>query len=140
MCYKRLIAVLLVVVCMSYVGHAEESKVVKVPLTLYDRITIMNIVPRAGNYLEAIIISELRNKVEPTQAELEKYGEYLEKLSQGLANEKDKGHNYKVKIMFTTLEIETMNKAMDKMDKEKKVLAADEFIKLYKIIRDLGGK
>lgn len=93
-----------------------ETKPVKLSLSVKDRLAFRELFPQQGNILSQVLVRDIAEKVQLTQAEIKK----IDLKATGNAfswNPKAKA----VSIVFTNAEMTFLREQVDRLDKEKKV-------------------
>src|SRR4030042_6232936 len=107
-----------------------------IKLTARDRLSISQFLPKTATLEEAIVASDLKDKFEFTQAELEKF-----EVKTTLTNDKvylttwNKAGNEEVEFELTRLEIKLLKEGLARLDKEKAVGTDKNFLILCKKIQ-----
>lgn len=134
---KTIMLILFLCVCVTGLACAADKIAQEniVNLRIYDRIVILDKLPVRGTFDRAVILKDIRNKIELTQEELEKY-EIAPRPSGGVGwNEA--GKTYVVTYIFTELEVMVLKETFKQLDAKKEVPANEEFLELYKKIKEL---
>ena len=108
---------------------AESAEIKEEPgmaLGIYDRITLKSILPPRGNFTSAVIIKDIRVKLNLTQDEIKEY-EVAPGPNQVVQWSKA-GIDYKITVIFTELELEVLKDALSKLVREQKIPTEERFI------------
>lgn len=129
---KQIVIALGLVFLLAIVSFAESTeKTVK--LTIYDRITLTSILPARASFDRVIVISDIREKVQLTQEDLEKYG--ITGLPTGGVAWNEEGATYEIEVSFTAIELEVLGDALKEMDRKKEMPTTKRFLELYRKIK-----
>lgn len=131
---KKIIGLLILAIVLSF-GTAEAADVT-LKLSIWDRINIRNILPMQNDYQTGLTIRDVRDKVKPTPAEIQKYCIIDIPTGRGTTTEWDpiKAKGYEITITFTGSEMQIIQDAFQKLSDEKRLLTGDMSLDLYKKI------
>lgn len=122
---KKLLLAVLLVFALSTTAVAED-------FGIWERLQLLNIIPRQATRDRAIVINDITDKVQLTQEEMK---EYEAKVVGTQWNWNLAGHDYNIDIIFTDLELEVLMDTFDNLDKQEKFPTDKRFMVLYKKIK-----
>jgi len=123
------------VVTITYEDKEKNPVKNELELSLYERVMWGSVLPRRANRVEGLIISDIREKIDPTQEEIKKY-EIVDVPPTGVGWNKA-GVKSRIKVTFTELEAQISKEALKKMDEDEDLPANKEFMDLYEKINNL---
>jgi len=117
---------------MSKKFEKSDDRSTKVKLTVFDRLEIPGILPDKESFEKAVITNNIREKINITQSDIEKYNIKTNTTAQGSFttwdNEKDKG----IIVKFTELEMSALKGWFKDLADKKEIKTNANFISLYK--------
>jgi len=127
--------ILFLACCLAMVAQFAVCEENALMLGIYERITLVNILPARETYTQGIIVNDIRDKVNMKQEELEKYG--VVGQADGSVTWSEEGKDYEIEIVFSGAEARLLKGALKKMSDEKKIPTAKRFLEMYKMIETL---
>ncbi len=114
-------------------NKAKDVEGVKKELSIHDRVMILGLLPREGDFVTLKLARDVREKVDFSQAEMKKVNMKSRSQEEGGGlgwNEPKK----KTKIGFSSAEMELMKAKVSELDKTKKITT--EILPVCEMIRD----
>lgn len=105
-------------------------------LNVWERLKLVDFLPEKGSFEKAIIASDIKKKIQITQAEIVEYE--IKTKSYGTNSTmswNEKGSEPK-EFVFTELEISMLKDEFSKIDKEGKILVEESYLNLCKKIKE----
>ncbi len=134
---KKLICCLVLLSMVIGVLPIQAEKIDKVvEMTIYERLVVGNLFPRTQGFTEGLIIKDIREKLDISVEESVTWK--VDQRNTGLlpwSNEDVMA--YTVPITLTSLEIRTINNAIDVKDKAKDLLTAPIYLDVIIKMKDL---
>jgi hypothetical protein len=95
----------------------------KTNLTIKDRVTIIQLFPQQSNFLDQVLVNDIKKKIEISQKTIKKINLRTEILGDSTTtrwdNEKEKSLD--TDFEFSDAEIEFLKKQVDRLDKENNI-------------------
>jgi len=111
----------------------------KIKLNMWERLIAMSILPKESNFVTLRLIRDLNGKLGPSPKEIEKCGIELREDGKGLSKWIDSEMLADTEIEIHKKEKEVVAKALESLDKDKKLLQ-DHFTLYEKFVGDYDGK
>lgn len=98
-------------------------------LTIYERVQLYNIIPENTDFQSALILEDVKEKVQYSKADLKKVNWRVDDKTGKVNWDEEKDEGFEVE--FSTAELEKIREVFKNMSKNKQIIVTRPFLKLY---------
>jgi hypothetical protein len=97
----------------------------KLSLSVGERINLSGITPKEGNITTQTIVRDILKKIELTQEEHKKVELKVVTVGAGQAYQWNNSKDFEIKVDFTEAETNVLKEAVEKLDREEKIIGSN---------------
>jgi len=131
---KKIMLCVLVIVMFSSLVYGD-GKTCELKLNVYDRLKIIGLLPQKANFEKAMLISDIKAKLNLTQTDIVLY----EIKTEGDSIKWNAEGTERRDFVFTEIELQVIKDSFQEMNSKNEVEATPSFLELYKKVKNAEG-